>query len=169
MTGAGPSSAPIRAAVLTVSSSRTLAEDASGDALAGLVDSLGGQLLARDLVADDRAAIAKRLRDWADGNDRCDLILTSGGTGFAPDDVTPEATADVLEREAPGIAEAMRRASAAHTANWMLSRARAGTRGATLIVNFPGSPRAIAETGAALAAALPHAVALLRGERPGHG
>ncbi len=95
-----------------------------------------------------------------------DLVLTSGGTGLSPDDVTPEATRAVLEREAPGIAEAMRAASRPHSAHWMLSRGVAGTRGRTLIVNFPGSPRSIAQCGEALAAALPHALALLAGERP---
>ena len=96
------------------------------------------------------------------------MVLTSGGTGLSPDDVTPEATRAVLEREAPGIAEAMRAASRPHSGNWMLSRGVAGTRGRTLIVNFPGSPRSIGQCGASLAAALPHALALLAGERTRH-
>jgi molybdenum cofactor synthesis domain-containing protein len=95
-------------------------------------------------------------------------VLTTGGTGFAPDDVTPEATLAVADREAPGIAEAMRLASREHTAHWMLSRNVAAIRGRTLIVNFPGSPKAIAEAGEAIAEALPHALRLLAGESGGH-
>jgi molybdenum cofactor synthesis domain-containing protein len=93
-------------------------------------------------------------------------VLTSGGTGFAPTDVTPEASRAVIERDAPGLAEALRLASRGHTEHWMLSRAVAGIRGRTLIVNFPGQPRSIREAGDALAAALPHALALLAGEHP---
>jgi molybdopterin adenylyltransferase len=155
-----------RAAILTVSSSRAGGSgepDESGERLAELARSLGAEVAHRELVPDDRERIEGRLRAWAD-EDRCDLVLTTGGTGFSPTDVTPEATRAVLEREAPGIAEAMRAASRDHTPYWMLSRATAGIRGSTLIVNFPGSPRAIGETGEALVAALPHALALL-GER----
>lgn len=89
-------------------------------------------------------------------------MLTTGGTGFAPSDVTPEATRAVLEREASGPAEAMRAASREHSRHWMLSRAVAGIRASTLIINFPGSPKSIDEVGAAIADALPHAVALIR-------
>lgn len=168
MTGAGPSPAP-RAAILTVSTSRARegGSDESGDALAGFVESLGGEVVGRELLADDRAALEACLRRWA-GDPGCDLVLSTGGTGFSPSDVTPEATEAVLERRAPGIAEAMRAASAAHTDNWMLSRGVAGVSGATLIVNFPGNPKAIGEAGAAIAAALPHAVALIRGAADGH-
>ena len=167
-------------AVLTVSSSRAAggnsaprrlqdaaAADESGDALAALAEEIGGRLVGRALVGDDREAIEAALRGWADGGS-CDLVLTTGGTGFAASDLTPEATEAVVERRAPGIAEAMRRASAEHTPHWMLSRAVAGIRGATLIVNFPGSPKAIAETADALAPALPHAVSLLRGATSAH-
>jgi molybdenum cofactor synthesis domain-containing protein len=135
--------------------------------LATLVGRLGLELTGRELIADDRAAIEQQLRHWSDG-ERCALILTSGGTGLSPTDVTPEATRAILEREAPGIAEAMRDASRAHTPNWMLSRAVAGTRGATLIVNFPGSPASIEQTGEALAAPLAHALALIAGRETGH-
>ena len=87
--------------------------------------------------------------------------MTTGGTGFAPSDVTPEATRAVIEREAPGIPEAMRAASRPHTRNWMLSRGLAGIRGSSLIVNFPGSPASIEQAGEAIAEALPHAIALI--------
>jgi molybdopterin adenylyltransferase len=167
---------PDRAAIITISSSKAAearvtpegeSGDQSGPHLATLVGRLGLELAGRELIADDRAAIEQRLRHWSD-SERCALILTSGGTGLAPTDVTPEATRAILEREAPGIAEAMRDASRAHTPNWMLSRAVAGTRGATLIVNFPGSPASIEQTGEALAAPLAHALALIAGRETGH-
>jgi molybdenum cofactor synthesis domain-containing protein len=167
---------PDRAAIVTISTSkaakaRATPQDESGDQsgprLATLVGRLGLELAGRELIADDRAAIEQRLRYWSD-SERCALILTSGGTGLAPTDVTPEATRAILEREAPGIAEAMRDASRAHTPNWMLSRAVAGTRGTTLIVNFPGSPASIEQTGEALAAPLAHALALIAGRETGH-
>ena len=153
--------------MITVSTSKAAGEgdDESGPALAELARSLDLEVAGMDLVSDDADAIAARLRHWAD-EEECALVLTSGGTGFSPTDVTPEATRAIIEREAPGIAEAMRASSRAHTPHWMLSRAVAGIRGRTLIVNFPGNPSAIAETGGALAAALPHALALLAGERP---
>jgi molybdenum cofactor synthesis domain-containing protein len=159
----------MRAALLTVSTSKARGEgkDESGAALAEFVAGLGLEVAAREVVADDRRRIVARLRHFCDGLG-ADLVLTSGGTGLAPDDVTPEATLAVIEREAPGIAEAMRAASRPHTEHWMLSRGIAGTRGRSLIVNFPGSPRSIGECGAVLAPALPHALALLAGERPGH-
>jgi molybdopterin adenylyltransferase len=159
----------MRVAVITVSSSRAASggEDQSGDTLAAFVGDLGGEVAARQLVSDDRGEIEAALRHWADG-EGCDLILTTGGTGFAASDVTPEATEAVIERRAPGIAEAMRAASVEHTHHWMLSRATAGIRGATLIVNFPGNPKAIAETAGVLLPALPHAVSLLRGAPTAH-
>jgi molybdopterin adenylyltransferase len=156
-----------RAAVLTVSSSRaggSGAPDESGERLAAFARSLGSEVVARALVPDERGPIEAQLCAWSDEH-RCDLVLTTGGTGFYPSDVTPEATRAVIDREAPGIAEAMRGASRDYTPHWMLSRAVAGIRGATLIVNFPGNPKAIEEAGAAIATALPHALALLRGGR----
>lgn len=157
----------MRAAIVTISSSRTAADDESGDRLSELTLRLGAQIAGRELIPDDRALIEERLCHWSDA-ERCDLVLTSGGTGFAPSDLTPEATRAVIERHAPGIPEAMRAASQPYTRNWMLSRAEAGIRGSTLIVNFPGSPASIEQAGQALVDALPHAVALLRGEHPAH-
>ena len=158
----------MRAAVLTVSTSKAAGEgeDESGAALASFAEALGAEIAATEVVPDDRARIEDRLRIWVD--DGCDLILTTGGTGFSPTDVTPEATRAVIEREAPGIGEAMRAASREHTEHWMLSRAVAGVAGSTLIVNFPGSPKSIAEAGEAIAGALPHALALIAGRETRH-
>ena len=158
------------AAIVTVSTSKSTGgggRDESGERLTALAAGLGAEIAGTEIVADDRASIAARLRHWCD-DARCDLVLTTGGTGVAPSDVTPEATRDVIEREAPGIAEAMRAASREHTRHWMLSRGVAGIRGRTLIVNFPGSPRSIDQAGAAIVDALPHALELLRGGRGGH-
>jgi molybdenum cofactor synthesis domain-containing protein len=166
----------VRAAILTVSSSRARnggagasgeTADESGDRLAALAEGIGAEVAGRDLVADDREAIEARLRHWAD-TERCELVLTTGGTGFAPDDVTPEATRAVIERDAPGLAEAMRLASSEHSPHWMLSRGAAGIRGSTLIVNFPGSPGSIAQAGEAIVAALPHALELIAGRHARH-
>jgi molybdenum cofactor synthesis domain-containing protein len=157
----------VKAAVITVSTSKAAGEgeDESGPALAELARSLGLEVVGADLVTDDAEAISARLRHWSD-DEGCALILTSGGTGFSPTDVTPEATRAVIERDAPGIGEAVRITARAHTPNWMLTRAIGGIRGRTLIVNFPGNPDSIRETGEVLAQALPHALALLAGERP---
>ena len=159
----------MRAAIVTVSTSKSRGEgeDESGERLAAFATGLGAELAGRDLVPDDGELIAERLRHWAD-EQGCDLVLTTGGTGFAPTDVTPEATRAVIEREAPGLAEAMRAASRAHTDHWMLSRAVAGIRGSTLIVNFPGSPRSIEQAGEAIRGALPHALDLLADRPAGH-
>src|SRR4051794_9948801 len=159
----------MRVAVLTVSMSRAEcgAKDESGEKLVEMARGLGADEVEREVLADDRDLIESRLRHWTDVED-CDLILTTGGTGFAPTDITPEATRSVIEREAPGIAEAMRLASRRHTRHWMLSRGVAGIRGSTLIVNFPGSPRSIPEMAEAIADSLPHALALLGGEHPAH-
>lgn len=162
--------APLRAAVLSISSSRAAgadAEDLSGAELVRFAEELGAEVVSQELMPDSQNTIEERLRNLADV-ERCDLILTTGGTGFSPDDVTPEATLAVCDREAPGLAEAMRLVSREYTPHWMLARNRAGIRGATLIVNFPGSPKAIGEAGEAIAGALPHALRLLRGDAGGH-
>jgi molybdenum cofactor synthesis domain-containing protein len=159
----------MRAALLTVSTSKARGdgEDESGARLAEFVAELGLEIVAREVIADDQWRIVPRLRHFCDDL-RVDLVLTSGGTGFSPDDVTPEATREAVEREAPGIAEAMRAVSRDHTPNWMLSRGVAGIRGRTLIVNFPGNPASIVQCGEVLAPVLPHALALLSGERLTH-
>src|SRR6201999_846058 len=135
---------PPRAALLTVSSSKARGEDAdeSGERLAALAGRLGLEVARREVLSDDREAVEGWLRLWAD-QERVDLILTSGGTGLTLDDLTPEATRAVIDREAPGIAEAIRLASRDHTPHWMLSRGVAGSRGATLIINLPGSPAGV--------------------------
>ncbi len=160
--------AAFRAAVITISTSKARGEgeDTGGPALAAYAERLGASVVGSEVIPDDRELIAERLRHWCDGGG-CELVLTTGGTGFSPDDLTPEATRDVIEREAPGLPEAMRAASREHTAMWMTSRGVAGARGHTLIVNFPGNPPAIDQAGAALERAIPHAVALLSGKR-GH-
>ena len=159
----------IRAAVLTVSTSRAAGKDGDegGDALAEYASTLGAQIVGREVIPDDLELVAERLRHWAD-EERCQIVLTTGGTGFTPTDLTPEATRLVIERDAPGIPEAMRAASRPHTKHWMLSRAVAGIRGSTLIVNFPGSPRSITEAGEAIAEALPHALKLIQGQPDAH-
>ncbi|HLH13251.1 MAG TPA: MogA/MoaB family molybdenum cofactor biosynthesis protein [Solirubrobacteraceae bacterium] len=160
----------MRAVAITISTSKAAGEgeDRSGPELESLARAAGATSVERDLIGDDRALIEARLRHWCDARASA-LVLTSGGTGLSADDVTPEATRALVQREIPGIGEAMRLASRAHTENWMLSRAIAGVRGTTLIVNLPGNPRAIAQVGEALLPALAHALALIAGERDGHG
>jgi molybdopterin adenylyltransferase len=154
----------MRAAVITISTSasRRQSEDVSGPALAARAEAAGCELMAMEVVPDDLALIEDRLHHFCDAG--CDFIFTTGGTGFTPDDVTPEATRAVIEREAPGIAEAMRAVSLGKTPMAVLSRAVAGIRGRTLIVNFPGSPKAVDECFGVLEPVLPHAARTLRGE-----
>ena len=159
----------MRAAILTISTSKSSGEgeDESGPALVEFARSVGVESAELDVIPDEQDLIEERLRHFCD-EVACDLVLTTGGTGMAPGDVTPEAIRAVIEREAPGIPEAMRLASREHTPNWMLSRGVAGIRGNTLIVSFPGSPRSIAQAGEAIRDALPHAVALLAGKNAPH-
>ena len=161
----------VRAALITVSTSRAEAADSgtdgepdiSGQAMAELAGQLGAEVIDRELIPDERGLIAERLRHWA-GEGGADLILTSGGTGFSPDDQTPVATAEVIDRPAPGLAEAIRQAASRHTKHWALSRGVAGICGSCLIINLPGSPRAATENLAAVWAAVPHTVAKLQGD-----
>jgi len=155
----------VRIGILTVSdrSARGEREDLSGPALARAVsERLAGATIAQTAsVPDDRAQIAAILAHWADVL-RLELILTTGGTGVAPRDVTPEATLDVVERLTPGLAEAMRGESLRVTPHAMLSRGVAGIRSRTLIVNLPGSPKAAVENLSVILPVLPHAVELLQ-------
>jgi molybdopterin adenylyltransferase len=150
----------VRAAVLTVSDGVVAGtrDDRSGDLLEERLRGAGFELAGRRAVADEHAEIAAALRELAGA---ADLVLSTGGTGFAPRDVTPEATAEVIERPTPGLDEHMRSVSIAVSPHGMLSRGRSGIRGAALIVNLPGSPKACAELYDAIAPALDHGLRLL--------
>ena len=152
----------LRFGILTVSdrSSRGERPDLSGPALAELVTAQGWQVARTAILPDELISLRETLSAWADEGG-LDVILTTGGTGFAPRDVTPEATRQVIEREAPGLAEAMRSESLKVTPHAMLSRALAGMRGRVLIINLPGSPKAAVENLQVIAPVLPHAVELL--------
>jgi len=152
----------LRVGILTLSdrSARGQRPDASGPALANLIRAQGWQVAAEQILPDDENSIRAGLIEWADSG-ALDLILTTGGTGFAPRDVTPEATRAVIQREAPGLAEAMRAESLQKTKHAMLSRALAGIRGRTLIINLPGSPKGALENLQTILPVLPHAIQLL--------
>ncbi len=136
-------------------------EDRSGPAIRELVEAAGGQVVRTRIVPDEQADIRAALIAWSD--EGWDLVLTTGGTGFSPRDWTPEATRSVIEREAPGLAEAMRRAGAERTPTAVLSRAVAGLRKTTLIINLPGSEKAVRESLEAILPVLPHAIGVLKG------
>ncbi len=153
----------IRFGILTLSdrSARGERADASGPALAELIRAEGGLVAAQRILPDDESSIRAGLIEWADSGD-FDIILTTGGTGFALRDVTPEATRAIIHREAPGLAETMRAESLKKTPHAMLSRAIAGIRNRTLIVNLPGSPKGALENFQTILPVLPHAVQLLK-------
>jgi molybdenum cofactor synthesis domain-containing protein len=153
----------LRFAVLTVSdrSARGERPDASGPALIELIKRQGWEVIRQTILPDDFSLLRASLESWSDRDD-VDVILTTGGTGFSPRDVTSEATRAVVERDAPGLAEAMRAASAAKSPHAMLSRAVTGIRGRVLIINLPGSPKAAVENFQVVIPALEHAVKLLR-------
>jgi len=159
----------LRVAILTVSDAGSRGEraDTSGDAIAAWVVERGFTLAARALVPDETTRIATTLAEWADGA-VADLVLTTGGTGLTPRDVTPAATRAVLEREAPGIAEAMRYSVYPRFHRAALSRGVAGVRGRTLIVNLPGSPGGVRDGLAVLDDLVEHAVQLVQGGRTDH-
>jgi molybdopterin adenylyltransferase len=147
---------------VSTSVSRREAEDLSGPALAAAAEDAGCDVVAMEVVPDDFALIEDRLHHYVDAG--CDLVFTTGGTGLTPDDITPEATRAVLDREAPGFAEALRAEALRHTPMGILSRGISGIAGQTLIVNLPGSPKAIAESFGVLAPTLGHVVRTLRGD-----
>jgi molybdenum cofactor synthesis domain-containing protein len=154
----------IRAAVLTVSdrSARGEREDESGELLAELLREAGAAVVLKEIVADDLEPLAERLRALAERAD-VNLVVTTGGTGLSPRDNTPEATRAVVEREVPGLAEAMRAQTLSQTPTAMLSRGLCGVRSGALIVNLPGSPKGVRECFAVVRPVLAHAVGLLAG------
>ncbi|HJB88916.1 MAG TPA: MogA/MoaB family molybdenum cofactor biosynthesis protein [Candidatus Blautia excrementigallinarum] len=154
-----------RAAIITLSDSgyRGEREDKSGPVIREILEKEGYEITFTELLPDDRAMIAGKLQEIADSGST-DLILTTGGTGFSQRDVTPEATEEVIERRVPGIPEAMRAYSMTITKRAMLSRATAGIRGTTLIINLPGSPKAVRESLEYIIEALGHGLEILSGE-----
>lgn len=155
----------IRAAVVTVSDTRTPENDLSGNELVRLLLAAGIDVTIRRSSTDDLGAISTLLLKLSERDD-IDVVLTTGGTGFAPRDNTPEATRSVIEREAPGLAEAIRRETSASTPLAMLSRGVCGIRANVLIINLPGSPKAAKECFEVVRPVLGHAVELLRGQKP---
>ncbi|MBW2610515.1 MAG: MogA/MoaB family molybdenum cofactor biosynthesis protein [Deltaproteobacteria bacterium] len=154
-----------RVGVLTISDkgSRGERKDESGDIAVRMLEGEGFSTIKRSIVADDRKQIADTLVEWVD-NDGLSLIITSGGTGLSPTDVTPQAMQEVIDYQVPGISEAMRAASLEKTAHGMLSRAIAGVRGTCLIINLPGSPGGVKDNLSVVLPALEHALSKLGGD-----
>src|SRR5712691_40434 len=159
----------IRAVVITVSdaSSRGVRKDELCEILVELLKELGAEIVAQRILSDDPDPLADALREFSDWRN-VNLLITTGGTGFSPRDNTPEATLTVIEREAPGLAEAMRIETLKQTPMAMISRGVCGIRSGTLIVNLPGAPKAVRESFAVIAPVLHHAIALLTGVRDEH-
>jgi molybdenum cofactor synthesis domain-containing protein len=155
----------IKAGVLTISDkgSRGLREDESGKIVVGMLEEAGFLVLKKEIVPDDQKQIADTLKKWSE-KERLSLIITSGGTGLSPTDVTPQAMEKVIDFQVPGIAEAMRAESLKKTPHAMISRAMAGVRGSTLIINLPGSPRGARENLLVILPALYHALSKLGGD-----
>lgn len=160
-----PSSVPIRAVVITVSDAcaRGERQDESGEALKRLLEEAGSEIVERRVLSDDLEPLAATLRAYAERAD-VNLIMTTGGTGLGPRDNTPEATLTIIEREVPGIAEAIRAESLKFTPMAMISRGICGVRSGALIVNLPGSPKAVVESFGVIRPVLKHAIELLAGQ-----
>jgi molybdenum cofactor synthesis domain-containing protein len=162
-------STQIHAVIITASDacSHGEREDKSGESLVELLTEIGARIVAKEILSDDLDPLSEKLREYADRPD-VNLIVTTGGTGFGPRDNTPEATLRAIEREAPGLAEAMRIQTLKNTPMAMISRGVCGIRSATLIVNLPGSPKAVRESFEVIRPVLRHAVALLEGTSQSH-
>jgi molybdopterin adenylyltransferase len=152
--------------VITVSDrgARGEREDGSGPQIVGILQSIGMEIVGRQIIPDEKEMIRRTLIEWSDG-EKTDLILTTGGTGVSPRDVTPDATREVIEREIPGMAEAMRHQSLTVTPHAMISRAMAGIRRRTLIINLPGSPKGARENLNVILPALVHAIEKIKGDQ----
>jgi len=159
----------IRSVIITVSDkgSKGEREDKSGQVIKEMITEIDGDIVDYKIIPDERAIIKEEMKIIAD-SDKADLVLTTGGTGFAERDITPEATAEIIEKEVPGIPEKMRMDTVKITPMAALSRAKAGIRGKTLIVNLPGSPKAVRECLESIIDILPHGVDILRGNVTEH-
>jgi molybdopterin adenylyltransferase len=156
----------LKAVIITVSDRGARGEraDGSGPEITGLLQAMGVEIVARRIIPDEKEMIRLALVEWSEG-EKTDLIVTTGGTGVSPRDVTPDATREVIEREIPGMAEAMRRQSMIATPYAMISRALVGIRGRTLIINLPGSPKGARENLNVLLPALAHAIEKIKGDQ----
>ena len=159
----------IRIGILTISDKGSVGEreDRSGPLIREMVAGIGAQVLRYEIVPDERPQISSKLMEWADGGE-LDVIITTGGTGLGPRDVTPEATLDILDMVVPGVAEAMRMEGLKKTPMAMLSRGVGGVRAGTLIINLPGSPKGVQESLEAVLPAMSHAVEMVRGRVTEH-